>query len=163
MRLLYIFVFISVIFPFHLFAQTVSPQFRHITRSDGLPSITTYFVIQDSNGYLWITTDHGVARYDGYEFKVFTTKDGLEDNTVFNLFEDAKGRMWMLTFSGKIFYYLDGKIIAYKYNKAAIDFVRGAAPTRIYVDAYDNVYLTSKGELKIDMIGKTTLVSEPNT
>ncbi len=163
MRLLYIFVFIGVVFPFHLFAQTVTPQFRHITRSDGLPSMTTYFVIQDSKSYLWITTDHGVARYNGYEFKVFTSKDGLEDNTVFHLFEDTKGRMWMLTFSGKIFYYLDGKIIAYKYNKAAIDFVRGSAPTRIYVDAYDNVYLTSKGELKIDRIGKTTLVSEPNT
>lgn len=163
MRLLYIFVFISVVFPFHLFAQTVTPQFRHITRSDGLPSITTYFVIQDSKGYLWITTDHGVARYDGYDFKVFTTKDGLEDNTVFNLFEDTNGRMWMLTFSGKIFYYLDGKIIAYKYNNAAIDFVKGTAPARIYVDASDNVYITCRGELKIDSTGKTTFESESNT
>ena len=163
MRLLYIFVFISVVFPFHLFAQTVTPQFKQITRSDGLPSITTYFVIQDSKGYLWITTDHGVARYDGYEFKVFNTKNGLEDNTVFNLFEDTNGRMWMLTFSGKIFYYLDGKIIAYKYNNAAIDFVKGTAPARIYVDASDNVYITCRGELKIDSTGKTTFESESNT
>ena len=163
MRLLFIIVLICVILSFHLSAQIVTPQFRQFSSSDGLPSITTYFVLQDSKGYLWITTDHGVARYDGYEFKVFTSKDGLEDNTVFHLFEDTKGRIWMLTFSGKIFYYLNGKIIAYKYNKTAIDFVKGTAPTRIYVDAYDNVYITCKGELKIDSIGKTTFESEPNT
>jgi ligand-binding sensor domain-containing protein len=93
MRFIHVLIFFGVIIPCHLFSQTISPSFRQIKRSDGLPSITTYFVIQDSKGYMWITTDHGVARFDGYEFKVFTTKDGLEDNTVFNLFEYVKGKI----------------------------------------------------------------------
>ena len=54
---------------------------------------------------MWFATDHGVTRYNGYEFLTFTTKDGLSDNTVFKLFEDDKKRVWMLTFSGKVFYF----------------------------------------------------------
>src|SRR5205085_12158094 len=85
-------------------AQNILPNFRHITTNDGLPSSTVHFAMQDSKGYMWFATDHGVARYNGYRFRVFTTKDGLEDNTVFQIHEDAKNRVWMLTFSGKLFY-----------------------------------------------------------
>jgi ligand-binding sensor domain-containing protein len=147
--------FISSFFSFRLCAEVPSSTFRHFTTEDGLPSSSVYFVIQDSKGYMWFTTDHGVARYNGYEFKIFTSKDGLEDNSVFYLYEDKKGRIWMLTFSGKIFYYLDGKINAYRYNKAATTFVKGSAPTRLHVDADDNVYILCQGELRIDSTGKT--------
>jgi ligand-binding sensor domain-containing protein len=148
-------VLLHLFFSSGLFAQNIQPVFRHYTTTDGLPSSSIYFVMQDSKGYMWFTTDHGVARYNGYEFKVFSSKDGLEDNSVFYLYEDSKGRIWMLTFSGKIFYYKDGKINAYKYNKASTGFVLGSAPNRIYVDPDDNVYILSQGELKIDSTGKT--------
>ena len=137
-------------------AQKVTPVFKHLTTKDGLPSSTIYFVMQDSKGYMWFTTDHGVARYNGYEFKVFTTKDGLEDNTVFFLFEDKKGRIWMFTFSGKLFYYQNEKIVSYKYNEVVSGFVNGQSPKEVYVDSLDNVYVVchGRGEIKITASGE---------
>src|SRR5271163_3720498 len=67
---------------------------KHYSSNDGLPSTETYSVFQDSKGYIWIASDMGVSRFDGYNFKVFTTADGLTDNTVFKFLEDHAGRIW---------------------------------------------------------------------
>jgi ligand-binding sensor domain-containing protein len=83
-------------------------SYYNFTVNDGLPSNETYCVLQDRQGYIWIGTDHGVARYDGHEFKTFTTENGLTDNTVFLLKEDKQGKIWCLTFSGGVCYY-DGR------------------------------------------------------
>lgn len=81
-----------------------SPIFRHFTTKQGLPSNECYAVFQDSKGYIWITSDRGIVRYNGYFFQYFTTDEGLPDNTVFKITEDKWGRIWVATFSGKLAY-----------------------------------------------------------
>jgi ligand-binding sensor domain-containing protein len=46
-----------------------SPNFKHFTVEDGLPSSKCYQVLQDKKGYIWIASDKGVARYNGYHFQ----------------------------------------------------------------------------------------------
>jgi len=89
-------------------AQEVS--YRHIGVTEGLPSSEVYSIIQDQKGYIWLSTDAGVCRFNGHKFKRFTTADGLEDNTVFNLFEDRRGKIWMICYNGAVCYYENGKI-----------------------------------------------------
>lgn len=72
---------------------------------DGLPSNEVYDVIQDSVGYLWLTTDNGFCRFDGYEFKTYGIEKGLTDRVVFDMQLDTFGRIWMNSINGKIFYY----------------------------------------------------------
>lgn len=84
-------------------------SYYNYTTEEGLPSDETYRVFEDNEGLIWIGTDHGVARYDGYEFEVFTTNDGLPDNTIFNFYQDHKGRIWFFTLNGKVGFYRDGK------------------------------------------------------
>lgn len=79
--------------------------FRHITVKDGLPSSEVYALLQDRQGFIWMSADAGVCRYNGYSFEVFTTRDGLADNTNFMLREDSRGRIWASGFSGAISYY----------------------------------------------------------
>lgn len=88
-----------------LVAQDVS--YKQFTVDDGLPSNETYGILEDRNGLIWIGTDHGVSRFNGYEFKTFTTDDGLPDNTIFDFYEDHAGRIWFFTFNGKIGYYFN--------------------------------------------------------
>ncbi len=80
-----------------LMAHGQSYHFKNFTIDDGLPSNELYKIIQDSEGFLWFSTDRGVARYNGYEFEVFTTEEGLSDNVVFDILEDDHKRIW---FSG---------------------------------------------------------------
>src|SRR5580658_5093412 len=42
------------------------------TERQGLPQDTVRAIAQTSDGYLWLGTDEGLARFDGFEFKVFS-------------------------------------------------------------------------------------------
>lgn len=59
---------------------------------------------QDKYGYMWIATDYGLNRYDGYNFKTYfhNSNDSttLGSNIVTSLFQDSKGRFWVGTRSG---------------------------------------------------------------
>jgi hypothetical protein len=66
----------------------------------GLPSNTAYFIFKDAQGYIWITTDKGVVKYDGYGFTTYTTGDGLSDNEIFEAFQDSKKRIWLASYNG---------------------------------------------------------------
>lgn len=143
-----------------LFAQLSAPQpkFHNFTVENGLPSSETYFVHQDHAGYIWICTDRGVSRYDGYQFHNFTTTDGLTDNLVFRIFEDSKHRIWFVTSNSQLCYYEGGRIKSYKYNHviAGIKEASMIAFKTIYVDTKDNLYLSihEKGLFQITSQGR---------
>ena len=42
---------------------------RHFTTRDGLPSNNCYRLIDDEDGRIWVSTDKGIVRYNGYEFE----------------------------------------------------------------------------------------------
>jgi ligand-binding sensor domain-containing protein len=86
-------------------AHTQELFFANPPAFQNLPSFETYGILQDRRGFIWITTDGGICRYDGTELKVFTTKDGIAENVVFSAYEDDKGRIWFNTLSGYFFYY----------------------------------------------------------
>ncbi|MFT6338559.1 MAG: ligand-binding sensor domain-containing protein [Halioglobus sp.] len=84
-RQLYIaaFLVLYLLFGSHgdLFAQTL--DFEHFTSRDGLPTNKLYNIIEDMDGFIWISSQNGVCRYDGYDFKKYTKKSGpvQEDGT----------------------------------------------------------------------------------
>lgn len=82
-------------------------HFRHIDTQSGLPSNCVRALLQDSTGYIWMGTDGGLVRYDGYELKVFSQnhrqRPGLNDNFVGALCE-AGGRLWIGSDTGVYLY-----------------------------------------------------------
>lgn len=98
------------------------PSFRQYTTDDGLASSEVFYILQDSTGYIWISTDNGVSRFDGYEFRNYGLKDGLVENVIYALQLDTLGRLWMQAMSGNL-YYMDGDTIyPYWNNKALVNF-----------------------------------------
>ena len=85
-------------------------MFINFTVDDGLPSSLIYSINQDRKGYIWIATDMGLSRFDGYVFRNFTVKDGLPHNDIFGTYEDSKGRLWIKTFGPDFYYFFDDKI-----------------------------------------------------
>lgn len=58
-------------------------------------------IIQDRQGFLWLTTSNGLVRYDGYEKKIIKKgPDGLTSNLVPCVYEDSEGLLWIVTLSG---------------------------------------------------------------
>lgn len=93
-----------------------NPGLINYSIREGLPSAEVYNIFQDSHGFIWFATDHGIARFDGYEMKVLTVKDGLSDPVVFAFSEDDQQRIWFRTYSGKLSIYENGKITPFKWN-----------------------------------------------
>lgn len=79
-------------------------RFAHLTQDQGLPINAVRTVYQDRDGFLWVGTHEGLARYDGYGFKTFRfdPKDphSLSDNVVTRLAETADGGLWIASFNG---------------------------------------------------------------
>lgn len=138
-------------------AFTQSFTYRNYNVNQGLPSSQTYDVIQDKHNYIWIASDRGVSRFDGYTFKNYTTENGLLDNNVYNLYEDRFGRIWFLSYCGKISYYFNGKIHPFRFNNKIIpDTKRPLAPIRSFEVLTDSSILIGtmgNGAFKIDPNG----------
>jgi signal transduction histidine kinase/ligand-binding sensor domain-containing protein len=64
---------------------------------DGLPSNTIAGITQTPDGYLWIATPHGLARFDGVRYKSFLRYDlpELESNDVSTIFSSRDGALWL--------------------------------------------------------------------
>ncbi|HLP35724.1 sensor histidine kinase [Lacibacter sp.] len=139
------FVFLFICLTVFLHAQELRYQFKNYTPSDGLPSSETYQVLQDANHYMWFATDHGVTRYNGYEFETFN----LPDNSIMGLFEDWKKRVWAFTFSGRLFYYENGKFEIYKWNDKLVAAIKPGVIQSMYVDSSEVVHVSSSGPIYI--------------
>src|SRR5690606_2136159 len=74
-----------------------APQPRQFSVFDGLPSNRVNAIAEDAQGYLWIGTRDGLARYDGVGFRIWRVGDGLKDNFIWSLHVDAQDRLWIGT------------------------------------------------------------------
>ncbi|MBL4656806.1 MAG: hypothetical protein JKX73_02315, partial [Flavobacteriales bacterium] len=87
--------------------------------SEGLSQTIVFSITQDENGYIWVGTEDGLNRYDGYEFKILRNKpdDGnsLSGNNISRIFEDSKGNLWIGTYGNglNILNHETGKITRY--------------------------------------------------
>lgn len=132
-----------------VWAAAQSPLFHNYETKDGLPSPETYRVLQDSRGYIWIATDAGLSRFNGYEFRNFTTSNGLPDNVVFVLCEDTKGRLWGGTFSGKFFYVFNDTIHTITLSKSFQKTFGTMLLSTIYVDKGDTIWVGGNSEMHL--------------
>ena len=76
-------------------------SFQHLTQEQGLPNAIATALAEDGQGFLWVGTLGGLARWDGYRFKVYKADaqrlGALPDNYVQSLHGDAMGRLWVGT------------------------------------------------------------------
>ncbi len=85
---------------------------RTYTINDGLPSNKIYSIVQDDFGYIWLGTEEGVSRFDGYDFQNYSIGDGLPGNDILAVRKDQMGNIWLTTYNGQLALYRSGKIEA---------------------------------------------------
>ena len=88
-------------------------QYRHeVWRTrEGLPQSSAEALAQTRDGYLWIGTQEGLARFDGTRFAVFdkASTPELRHNRVLSLLEDRQGRLWLGTEGGGLTVLQEGR------------------------------------------------------
>ncbi len=98
---------ITIVISSFTFAQSI--RFNRLSNVNGLSSNNVYEIIQDRLGFIWISTDNGLNRYNGYDFKIFrndpSNKNSLSSNSIWALNEDSKGNIWAGTKNGWLDFY----------------------------------------------------------
>ncbi|HSN77935.1 MAG TPA: two-component regulator propeller domain-containing protein, partial [Anaerolineae bacterium] len=79
-------------------------RFDHLPPEAGLSQSVVQDFVQDDQGFLWMATQDGLNRYDGYEFKVFKddpqSPNSLRGNAVASIDKAPDGALWIGTSDG---------------------------------------------------------------
>ena len=79
--------------------------FEHLTMRDGLSQSTVMSILQDRQGYLWLGTESGLDRYDGYSIREYRRQRGdagLASDYIWAIAEDSDSNLWLATDGGGI-------------------------------------------------------------
>ncbi|WP_044205691.1 two-component regulator propeller domain-containing protein [Flammeovirga sp. OC4] len=83
----------------HSFSQERS--FQHISDASGLTNKVVKDIYRDQKGFLWLGTQNGLHRYDGYEMKIYRSSSeeskSLSTNDINVIFEDDQQQLWVGT------------------------------------------------------------------
>ena len=80
------------------------PRFDHLSLEDGLSQSVVNAILQDQRGFIWLGTQDGLNRYDGYKFSVYkhdpAQENSISSNFIQALYEDPSGVIWIGTLGG---------------------------------------------------------------
>lgn len=96
-------------------------KFERISIEHGLSQSNVRCILQDKHGFLWLGTQDGLNRFDGYNFLVFKNiigdSNSLSHNHIASLAEDKDGNIWIATALGGICRYNPITNTFKRYNK----------------------------------------------
>ncbi len=120
--------------------KTLTQYTRTVWRqAQGLPQDMIRAIAQTSDGYLWLGTDEGLARFDGYEFTVFHKDSGeLPSNSITALAAAKDGSLWIGTPNG-LAHYRNKRFITYTTKDGLPDNVINA----LMVDHANRVWIVA--------------------
>lgn len=85
-------------------AKNVTIKFNNISIKDGLSQSSPNCIFQDSRGLMWIATDDGLNKYDGYQFVIYKPEldnpNSISHSRILTIAEDHSADLWIGTNGG---------------------------------------------------------------
>ncbi len=79
------------------------PKLNQVSTLNGLSQDTVNALLMDDQGFLWIGTETGLNRYDGYRTSSIDGLDGaLQEIPIYSLFQDSQSNIWIGTGTGGV-------------------------------------------------------------
>ncbi|WP_445718037.1 two-component regulator propeller domain-containing protein [Flavobacterium sp.] len=113
--------FLSFLF-FICFKLSAQFKISHYNSENGLPHDLCYQIIQDKHGYIWLGTDNGLVKFNGFAFQTFNRNQGLSNSFVIDVFENAENKM-VATWGGGLYTFFKDKftpVLPEKYKLSKI-------------------------------------------
>ncbi len=138
--------------------QASAYQVQMLTTKQGLPGDKVLSVLQDQQDFLWIATEQGVVKFDGYRFSPFPKDQMLRDNLpdISAFFIDSKGRYWLGTLGGLYLIEADGVTYQFFRHDNFLDTsLSSNMIIRIYEDSSANIWIATYNGLNRYNASKT--------
>jgi ligand-binding sensor domain-containing protein len=133
-------------------------KFDNISIKDGLSQSSPNCIFQDSRGILWIGTEDGLNKYDGYSFEVYKPEQGdpfsLSNPRILSVCEDAESNLWIGTNGGGLNKYdrKSGRFIHYLPGKNDTSFIAGSVVYALMTYGDNRLWIgTEKGLSVLDL------------
>lgn len=99
--------FITAMFVlFMLISVAATAQVKRLSPSEGLSQSYVNTMLIDNNGYLWLSTEGGLNRYDGYQVIPINGPNGeLEEAIIDRIYQDPEGQIWIASLLAGLFRY----------------------------------------------------------
>ncbi|KAB1070902.1 GHKL domain-containing protein [Tamlana haliotis] len=138
-----------------IYAQGNASFFEKIGIKNGLSSSYPTSIIQDSKGFIWIGTNNGLNKYDGYQSKIYTydanNNNSISDNWITSLLEDSYGNIWIGTDGGGLNLYntTTGDITRFKHQGDTPNSISSDVILSIYEDNQNRLWVGTKNGLNL--------------
>lgn len=140
--LLQCFLYLCIALSSGLFSYAQHPYFYSINENQGLPSNEVYELIQDDFGHIWIASDAGLFRYDGFSFKEFKGKN-QKSASISTLKHNSKGEIFCRNFSGQIFTVRNDSLqLVYQYSKF------GPTSNKYVISSKNEIWIVQHNKIK---------------
>lgn len=147
-------------------SKPIAPIFSQYTVNDGLAHISLADATQDKDGFLWLATQAGIDRFDGYSFRNFgliegESNSGLQSITALQVEASPDGKfIWVGTFGGLSRLNVDTEKFTHftlpaseAINNAIINRIKNTADNTTWIISDRNLYKYS------DDLGEVLLVA----
>ncbi len=136
--------------PSTLRASEEDVEFNVLNNRDGLSNSQVNAILQDDKGFVWLGTQAGLNRYDGFRFKKFlydnVDKHSLPNNSIDDIQQDHQGNLWVHTATG---------YCIYDYRKEQFDRnVEGWLKERGITGYVSKIFIDSRKDMWIVVSGK---------
>lgn len=139
--------------------QYQHPAIHHWQTAEGMPQDTVNTIAQTPDGYLWIGTYSGLARFDGQHFTIFGlhSQPALEAERVVALHVDQRGVLWIAAETGEIIRYHEGVFSPVRLPEAA----QRSKTMAIDSDEFGNIWMLDREGL-LTRLSDGYMVSAPH-
>jgi ligand-binding sensor domain-containing protein/serine phosphatase RsbU (regulator of sigma subunit) len=120
-------------------AHGQSYNFRTYGADRKIPNLFIYTIDQTNDGYLWVGTGNGIARFDGFEFFSVAYPDSVSGRYPTASVKDRKGVLWYGFSDGTVFYARDRKLFK-------VDIVNTKSISEITIGPDSLIYVITQGK-----------------
>jgi ligand-binding sensor domain-containing protein/signal transduction histidine kinase len=123
---------------------------RNWTHADGLPQNSVRAIAQTPDGYLWLATEEGLARFDGARFRVFSAANTptIRNSLISALTTDRAGVLWIGTADGNVYRMIDGTFERFPVSSTYVARIVVDAQSRIWVGSFGGLSVIERGEIR---------------
>ncbi len=141
------------------FGYSQNIKFKRLSIDEGLSAVTVNTIYQDSQDFIWIGTQDGLNRYDGYHFKSFKNDPfnpkSISSNDVKCILEDTKGTLYFGTNGG-------GLSVFNKYSETFTNYRAGLNVNSLSNNVVKDIIEINENELLISTINGLNLFDKVN-
>ncbi len=146
-----------------LFAQASNLRFRHLTVDNGLSNGEVTAILQDKKGFIWIGTNSGLNRYDGYTTEVYYNNTGGNKSAYFNRISGLclanNNSIWISTEAGLTLF--NPSVMAFQKIQTAnkADEALLSEPILKLLVVRNQIFTVSANKINVYVVGKNNVLT----